>query len=59
VEAIHVAFRPAGPTAPGVAADRAAGRRRQHCADGQSNSTPEKRIYNNNPRIQFNLIVFT
>jgi hypothetical protein len=44
---------------PGLRRTGAAGRRRQHCADGQSNNTPEGRIYNNNPRIQFNLIVFT
>jgi hypothetical protein len=44
---------------PGLRRTGAAGHRRQHCADGQPHSTPEKRIYNNNPSIQFNLIVFT
>ena len=44
---------------PGLRRTGAAGRRRQRCADGQSNSTHEKRIYNNNPRIQFNQILFT
>jgi len=44
---------------PGLRRTGAAGRRRQHCADGQSDNTPEARIFNDDPRIQFNPIVFT
>jgi hypothetical protein len=44
---------------PGLRRTGTAGHRRQHCADGQFDSTPEGWIYNDNLSIQFNLIVFT
>ena len=44
---------------PGLRRTGAAGRRRQRCADGQSNDTLERLIYNNNLSIQFNVIIFT
>jgi hypothetical protein len=44
---------------PGLRRTGTAGRRRQHRADGQSNNTPERHIYNSNQSIKLNLIVFT